>query len=299
MLPQLSKRAFPQAWVDAGRDREQLAIVAKKRRALDSPRPDAILQRTWARATTTIADRPLHLFTPKSGSTGGVLFYCHGGAFVLGASALEWLHASRLATAMGLDLAFYDYPKVPEHEATEIRQATRRAYDVISDRYQSDRISIAGYSAGGNLAVSTMLQLHRDGRPMPASAALFSPWLDVTLSHPDTPDYADNELLLPISALRHDGMLYAGDTGAANPLVSPRFMRPTELAVMPPTMVTIGDQEILFPEANEYVDNLQSNGVHAQLFVEAGGQHTGVIAPTAAGSTVFKALVGELRTIVR
>ena len=229
MLPLVSKRVFPDGWIEAGHDRARLEVLAKKRRSLDGPRPDLVLQRSWGRATTEVAGFPLHLLTPTAGSTGKVLFYCHGGAFVVGPSTLEWTHAAKFAAAIGCDLALYEYPKVPEHDSAATRPATLSAYDLIASRYPTDRIAIAGLSAGGGLAVSTMLQLLRDGRPLPISATLFSPWLDMTVSHPDAPNYAETDVLLPVQALRHDGLLYAAERGTADPLVSPRFTLAEEL----------------------------------------------------------------------
>jgi len=276
VLPVVSKRVFPSDWLDAGDDRTQLAAVAKKRRSLDGPRPDAVLQRKWGRATTEIAGRQLHLLTPKAGSTGRLLFYCHGGAFVIGPSAIEWLFAAKVADRLGCDLALYDYPKVPETDSTTIREAMLAAYRTIDERYDAGSIVIAGTSAGGGLGVSTMLQLHRDGRDLPTACVLFSPWLDMTVSHPDVGSLVDSEMLLPLDQLRRDGELYAGPIDPKNPLVSPRFTTPADLAAMPPFVVTAGESEILLPEARELVGNLTDAGIDAHLVVEPHGQHGGI-----------------------
>lgn len=294
IAPTFAKRAFPTEWIEAGQDRARLEALAKKRRAFVGPRPDLGL-RSWGRATTEVAGQPLHLLTPKTGSTGNVLFYCHGGAFVIGISSIEWLHATKFAAAIGCDVAIYEYPRVPEHDSEAIRGATLAAYDLIASRYPSDHISIAGLSAGGGLAVSTLLQLQRDGRPLPVAAALFSPWLDMTVSHPDAPKYSETDAILPIRGLRHDGLLYSGARGMADPLVSPRFASNEELAALPPTVVTVGESEILLPEGSEFVDKLTSAGVSASLHVERYGQHAGVAAGTPEGNEVFDQAASAMR----
>ena len=159
-----------------------------------------------------------------------MIFYCHGGAFVVGPSRLEWSHAAKFASAIGCHLALYEYPKVPEHDSAETRAATMTAYELIAERYGAQNIAIAGLSAGGGLAVSTMLQLHRDGHSLPIATALFSPWLDMTVAHPDARTKVDTDKLLPIEILRRDGALYAGSMDPANPLLSPRFATAQELA---------------------------------------------------------------------
>jgi len=299
MIPVVAKRVFPQEWVDAGDDRNRLAAIAKKRRAFDGPRPDMVLQRSWGRATTDVAGHQLHLLTPKAGSTGRVLFYCHGGAYVLGPSSLEWLHAAKFATALGYDLALYEYPKVPEYDALAIGATTLTAYDAIGERYPANQIAIAGLSAGGGLAISTMLRLHRAGRPLPRAAALFSPWLDVTVAHPDAIAMSETDMMLPLERIRRDGELYAGPMDATDPLVSPRFTRSDELAVLPPTTITAGDQEILLPECREFADKLTAAGVSASLHVERFGQHAGVAANTPEGSEVFDLAATDMRNFLK
>ncbi len=298
IVPVFAKRVFPPEWIEAGDDRAQLEAIAKKRRKSDGPRPDLVLQRSWSRATTDVAGFPLHLLTPKAGSTGQVLFYCHGGAFVVGPSSLEWLHAARFAAAIGFDLALYQYPKVPEHDSTTMRATTLTAYDAIAERYPADRIAIAGLSAGGGLAVSTMLQLHRDGRDLPIAAALFSPWLDMGVTHPDAGSMVDTDKVLPIDALRHDGKLYAGSLSLTDPLVSPRFTTSEELAALPPTVLTAGEDELLLPEGREFIDNLAASGVAATLHLERYGQHAGIMAKTSEGTEVFDAAVKDMRRLV-
>lgn len=291
MMPMVSKRVFPPEWIEAGDDRTQLRAIAKKRRALDGPRPPLS---AWGRATTTIAGRPLHLFTPKTGSTGWVLFYCHGGAFVVGPSTLEWSHAAKFASAIGCDLALFDYPKVPEHDSADMRATTLTAYHLIAERYGDNNMAIAGLSAGGGLAVSTMLQLHRNGHTLPNAAALFSPWLDMTVAHPDAAAI-DSDMLLPIEVLRRDGALYAGSMELTNPLVSPRFTTAQELAALPATVVTAGEQELLLPEGNEFVDHLNAAGTTATMHLEHFGQHAGIIASTPEASELFTAAATQMR----
>jgi len=275
----VSSRAFPVAWTEAGDDPARLAAIAKKRRALDGPRPDAVLQRKWARATTEIEGHPLHLLTPKTGSTGRVMFYCHGGAFVFGPGAVEWISAARVATELRCDLALYEYPKVPEVDTVRTRETTMAAFAAIAERYSPADMVIGGTSAGGGLAVATLLQLHRNGSELPSVAVLFSPWLDMTISHPDAELLAASDRLLRIEQLRRDGELFAGSMDATNPLVSPRFAVPAELANLPPVVVTAGESEILLPEAREFVDKVRAAGGDAHLVVESHGQHVGVVGP--------------------
>lgn len=299
VMPLLAKRVFPSEWLEAGDDRVRLGAIAKQRRRLDGPRPDLVLERNWGRSTTKVEGHDLHLLTPKGGSTGRVLFYCHGGAFVIGPSAAEWVFAAQVAGALTHDLALYEYPKVPEVDSEAIRSTTMAAFEMIADRYAANKMVIAGTSAGGGLAVSTLVQRHRTGLELPRAAALFSPWLDMTVSHPDAALMESRDRLLPLPQLRRDGELYVGDGYPMDPLISPRFTPTSELAAMPPTVVTAGEHELLLPEDRELVDGLKSAGVDARLVLEAHGQHVGVMAPSPEGRAALDEFIGHMHAILR
>lgn len=296
-LPHLAKRVFPPAWVDA--DEAERVQLAKRRRSIDGPRPDLALQRKWGRATTEIAGRELHLLTPKDGSTGRVLYYCHGGAFVLGPSAIEWLFVAKIADRLGFDLALFDYPKVPEHDSSDIHAANLAAYDAITERYGADQQLIGGSSAGGALALTTLLQLRRANRPLPSAALLISPWLDMGVSHEDLPSYAESDKLLAPDCLRQDGALYAGATALTDPVISPLFMADDDLGGMPPMVITAGEHEMFMPEIQDFVARLTSSAARVSLHIEAHGQHVGVFAGSPEAKTAVDAAVLELHRLLQ
>ena len=296
LLPFVAKRVFPSSWLDAGDNRGRLVHIAKQRRRLDGPRPDLVIQRTWNRATTEIDGSELHLLTPKTGSTGRLLFYCHGGAFVVGPSAIEWLFATRVASELGYDLALFDYPKVPEVNSSTIMAATMDAYELLTERYDPTQFVMTGMSAGGGLAASLMLQLARAGKSQPAACLLVSPWLDMMISHPDATSADRTDHLLPLNILRRDGELYAAERNPKDPLVSPRFMAAAEFAKMAPTVVVAGELELLLGEATEYVTNLSQAGASSTLVVEPYGQHAGVLSPTPEGSQALDRALSELKS---
>ena len=224
-----------------------------------------------------------------------MLFYCHGGAFVIGPSTVEWLFVARLARQLGCDFALYDYDRVPEVDSTTILSSTLAAYNAIEARYGAAETIMGGLSAGAGLALATNLRLHRAGRALPRACVLISPWLDMTVSHPEAVTYADSDLLLPIASLRRDGELYAGTHALENPLVSPRFMTDAELAAMPPTVVIAGEQEILLPEGRELVERLTAAGVASELVLEQFGQHAGVMVGTSESKAALAHAVAALR----
>ncbi len=73
-----------------------------------------------------------------------------------------------------------------------------------SSRKESNpsRICIAGDSAGGGLAIATLLALREKGIPLPAGVFCFSPWLDLTLSGNSVTTNKDLDPILSGSILR-------------------------------------------------------------------------------------------------
>ncbi len=100
-----------------------------------------------------------------------VLVYLHGGGWVGGSLETHDHVARQLALASGVLIASVDYPLAPENPYPE---APRQIVEVVrwmakhGDTIGVDgsRIAIAGDSAGGNLALSTLLWLRDAGEPL-------------------------------------------------------------------------------------------------------------------------------------
>lgn len=278
-LPWFSQRIFNDEWMEAGNDRILLQQAATRRRRLDGSRPDALLRRRWTMTTTDIAGRELVILTPKTGSTGRLLFYVHGGAYVVGPSAVEWLNAASLARRLDADLALYDYPKSPEYDAGDTIPASIEAWQEVTSQYEPERIVLAGTSAGGGLAAGLLATSAATGIEHPAGAILISPWLDLVSAHPDAERFAATDRLLPIDRLRRDGEVYGGRLDLTDPSLSPRYTSDDALAGLPPMVVTVGEQELFFPEAQEFVGRVNDAGGSASLLVESFGQHATALVP--------------------
>ena len=66
-------------------------------------------------------------------------------------------------------------------------------------------MTIAGDSAGGGLALGLAETLADAGLPQPERIVLLSPWLDLTLSHPDLPAVEAHDPWLSSVGLRVAG----------------------------------------------------------------------------------------------
>eukprot|EP00292_Cryptomonas_paramecium_P010629 CAMPEP_0113693086 /NCGR_PEP_ID=MMETSP0038_2-20120614/19467_1 /TAXON_ID=2898 /ORGANISM="Cryptomonas paramecium" /LENGTH=329 /DNA_ID=CAMNT_0000615115 /DNA_START=137 /DNA_END=1127 /DNA_ORIENTATION=- /assembly_acc=CAM_ASM_000170 len=107
-----------------------------------------------------------------------ILFF-HGGAFCLCNTGTHRDMVCRLARATGAHVFAANYRKPPEFPFPAALDDCLEAYRWLLDRVDASRIIFAGDSAGGNLAVTTILACEARGLPTPAGAILLSPWLDL------------------------------------------------------------------------------------------------------------------------
>src|SRR6185437_9486073 len=96
------------------------------------------------------------------------------------------------------------------------------------------QIAVAGESAGGGLAVALLLALREAGLPVPSSAYLLSPYVDLTLSGETLAEKREVDPVLapagPPARVPH----YRGRAAAAAPYTSPTFGDPRGL---PPLLI--------------------------------------------------------------
>jgi acetyl esterase/lipase len=76
---------------------------------------------------------------------------------------------------------------------------------------------LVGESAGGGLAIATLVALKEAGLPQPSSAVVFSPWTDLTLSGDSMAHKAAVDPALTEKGLRARARDYLGDTDPASP----------------------------------------------------------------------------------
>ena len=201
-------------------------------------------------------------FTPASITSNEVVVYLHGGAFTMGSIKSHKAMVSHIANAMGRKILFVEYSLAPEkpfpaaiHEATTVIEALLHATPGL-------QFGIMGDSCGGNLALSTTLNLKNRNLPLPRYQVLISPWLNLENNYPS---YVQNEKLDPIltkAMLDGAASLYAGTHDLKNPLLSPVQ---GSLAWLSPTLAMVGAKEILRDDSIYLHDALEKAGTTSVL----------------------------------
>ena len=153
------------------------------------------------------------------------------------------------------------YRLAPEHPFPAALEDCVTAYRwLLKQDFSSQNMVMAGDSAGGNLTITTIMQLRDRGDALPVAAACLSPVTDFTARNQTSKAYKDP--LLPAKAMKFYTQAYIGPHDAHNPLISPVF---GNMSGLPPLLVHAGEDEILRDDAVRLVNSAKSAGVEAQL----------------------------------
>jgi len=245
------------------------ASIDASRRRLDALGAFARLPRTMRREAATLGDVPVEW--TRVANPEGVIYYCHGGGYMLGSARAYRRFLRRLAERTQRDVAAIDYRLAPEHRFPAAVNDALVGYSALLDSgYDARSVAFAGDSAGGNLALVTMLRCKAEGLPAPASAVLMSPWTDLTASGPSYIANRDADPMLPAHRVIDAARLYAGDVDLTHEWLSP--VR-ADLTCLPRLYVLVGSLEILLDDAVSLVERANAAGVSARLHVWDGMPH--------------------------
>jgi monoterpene epsilon-lactone hydrolase len=205
-----------------------------------------------------------------------VLLYLHGGGY-FGCSAESHRPITAFFALEGFRVFAPDYRLAPENRfpaAVEDAVASYRA--ILAAGYPSQSIVVAGESAGGGLTLSLMLALRSAGVPLPAAAALFSPWTDLAATGDSIRTNTDRCAMFSGSDVAASARYYLGDTDPRNPLASPLY---ADLAALPPLLIHVGADEVLRDDSTRLAERARVSGVSVQLKIWPVVPHAWQLAP--------------------
>lgn len=196
---------------------------------------------------TTLGGVPGEWVTAPGADAGAVLLYLHGGGYVMGSPNTHRDLVARLSRASGLPAFAADYRLAPEHPfpaAVDDAVAVYRA--LLASGVRADRVTVAGDSAGGGLTLALLAAIKAAGEPMPAGAAVISPWTDLALTGASLTARAAIDPMIkgaePIALMaRH----YLGSADPKHRLASPLY---AGYEGFPPLHIQVGTSEVLFDD---------------------------------------------------
>ncbi|EAP90395.1 esterase, putative [Oceanicaulis alexandrii HTCC2633] len=202
-------------------------------------------------------------FTPDE-HRPGLLLFLHGGGYCLGSAKSHKPLVTRLAKGLRIKAVSVDYRLAPEHVfpcAVDDGAAALNWAMAHSD----GPVLIAGDSAGGGLALASLLRQREQGRSLPQGVYLISPWTDLTASGDSARTRANADPMLKPDWLAAGAQLYLEDTPASTPEASPLF---ADLTGLPPMFIQTGDDEILRDDSIRFAEKLEQAGVpvHCEIW---------------------------------
>ncbi len=169
-----------------------------------------------------------------------VVLYFHGGVYVMSDAFLAAGLASQVGRQTHAKVVSVDYRLAPEHPYPAAVDDALAAYEaLLRDGIAPSDIAFAGESAGGGLAIATLINARDHGLALPAAAFVMSPYVDLTLAGTTMETKRDVDPLLSRELLQPRVADYAPGLDAALGLISPVF---ADLFGLPPLSGLCGFQ---------------------------------------------------------
>jgi acetyl esterase/lipase len=200
-----------------------------------------------------------------------VVLYFHGGVYVMGDASLAAGLASQVGRRTHAKVISVDYRLAPEHPYPAAADDALAAYEALlrGGTAPSD-IAFAGESAGGGLAIATLVNARDHGLPLPAAAFVMSPYADLTLAGTTMETKRDADPLLSRENLQPRVTDYTSGQDAALGLISPIF---ADLSGLPPLIIQAGTHEVLLDDAVRLAQQAATADVQVTLDITPGVPH--------------------------
>ena len=219
---------------------------------------------------TTAGGVPARFFSAPGADASKVVLYLHGGGYVIGSIASHAWLTGAISRASGMRVLSLDYRLAPEHGCpAAVLDATFAYQSLVESGYAAENIAIAGDSAGGGLTAATLLSIRERGLPMPGAAVLLSPWTDLAITGASVTERASRDPMIGDSAMiTMMANNYLLGMSPRDPQASPLY---ADLKGLPPLLIQVGSEEVLFDDAARLHAKAQEAGVDSS-FEEWDGQ---------------------------
>jgi monoterpene epsilon-lactone hydrolase len=200
-----------------------------------------------------------------------VVLYFHGGVYVMGDAFLAADLASQVGRRTHAKVISVDYRLAPERPYPAAVDDAFAAYEALLDNgVASSDIAFAGESAGGGLAIATLVNARDHGLPLPAAAFVMSPYADLTLAGTTMESRREVDPLLSPEALQARVTDYTVGQDAALGLITPVF---ADLSGLPPLIIQAGTHEVLLDDALRLAQQATAADVEVTLDITPGVPH--------------------------
>lgn len=218
---------------------------------------------------SSASKRTIYHISPRQNKSNSTILYLHGGAYIHNLLHVHWNLITSIVRRTGASMVVPDYPLAPENNFRDV-------YDMLDPlllrmliQSEESPLIVMGDSAGGGLALGLLQKLEIEDYPKPP-VILLSPWLDVSMSHPDIKKVEGHDILLKAEGLIKAGKLYSANSDPKNPLISPIYGTFKNLG---PVSIFTGTEDVLVVDALRLRQLLHEEGIPCNFFEYPGMFH--------------------------
>jgi monoterpene epsilon-lactone hydrolase len=272
----------------------RMATAERARKRMAAPKgpadPPAKLRKRHDVSSRQVGGFPCHTVAPRGRRAERAAVYLHGGAYISEISPQHWALISQLADA-GVRVEVPSYGLAPQYTYREAYPFLTAVYRQLLADVDASAVTLVGDSAGGGLALGFAQTLLGTDLPQPRRLVLISPWLDLTLSHPDLPAVELRDPWLSSVGLAEAARSWAGGDDPTDPRLSPGN---GPLAGLAPVDVYVGTREICLPDVLRLQDRGVIEDVKLQVTVCEGAVHVYPLVPVPEGRTAAREIVASI-----
>lgn len=188
----------------------------------------------------------------------GTMLFLHGGGYVACSARTHRPVTTAFALA-GFQVFAPNYRLAPEHPFPAALEDAWAVYRALEAALGGPRgLAVAGDSAGGGLALALCHALAKQGLARPAALALFSPWTDLAVTGASLARNDRRCAMFTAEGVAKSPASYAPGHDMRDPLISPLY---GDLAALPPMLVHVGQDEVLFDDSERLATRAAAAGV--------------------------------------
>jgi acetyl esterase len=232
--------------------------------------------------------------------------FFHGGGWVICGLDTHDGICRRIANELGATVVSVDYRLAPEHKHPAAADDSYAALVWTAEHADElgidlGRLTVAGDSAGGNLAAVVAQRARDRGGPAIAFQLLVYPVVDSSetrLDHASKTDNAEGYFLTTTHMEWYRKQYLPHEEAGADPDVSPHLAE--SLEGLPPTCIVTAEMDPLRDEAEHYAALLEAAGVPVVLYRADGmfhgffSMHEALEGSRSAQKVAFDAMKAEL-----
>jgi len=221
---------------------------------------------------TAAGEVPALWAAPKNCAEDRVLLCAHGGGYVAASMYTHRKTYGHVAKAIGCRALIVDYRRAPENVHPGPVNDMAQSYKWLLDQgIRPGHVALIGDSAGGALAVTTILRARQQDLPLPAATMPLSPWLDMEATGATFETNAQKDLIASRDMIQAMAGMFLGEGGnRRDPLANPLY---ADLAGLPPMYIQTGADEALLDDSRALEELARKSGVDVTLEIVPEMQH--------------------------